>query len=156
MYKRKSDYLCRTVMSINTKSKQIAKPALSVREKITEDEIESGKIAEDDIELIVYSFLVHERNKLPKLKPKDERYIIFRVHGELFIVTGFSPLYMLQYADKVMITREIIVNGNIESEETDEFIEPGLRDIKDKHIINWLFDNRQLWTKEVVQCLQRA
>lgn len=133
-------------MNTGSPAKHIREPKLKVHENITED----------DIELIVYSFMAQERSKIPKLKPRDERYIIFRMNDELFILTDFSPLRMLQYVDNVTVMRDIIVNGKIESEETDEYTEPSLRDVKDEHIIKWLFDNRHLWSKEVSQCLQRA
>lgn len=63
---------------------------------------------------------------------------------------------MLQYVDDVMLLKEINVNGKIEFDATDEYAEPELRDINDKHIIKWLIDNKNIWAKEVVQCLRRA
>ncbi|RPI19039.1 MAG: hypothetical protein EHM58_03230 [Ignavibacteriae bacterium] len=154
--RNKKEHLLSKIMDINLISKNIAVPNSSIRGKISENDIELRNVTEDDIELIVYSFLIHERSKLPRLKPRDERYIIFRVHDEMLIVTEFSPLYMLQYVDKVKVTKEYFVNGNIESEDTDEYVEPDLNDINDNHIIKWLLDNQHLWAKEVVQCLQRA
>jgi hypothetical protein len=156
MQTRNNDYLLRTILSINLISKFVKNPESGIQENTNENNVELSHITADDIDLIVYSFLIHERGKMPTLKPKDERYIIFRVHNELFIVTDFSPLYMLQYADDVNILCEFMVNGKIESEESDVFKEPGLQDINENHIIQWLSDNRQLWEKEVIQCLQRA
>jgi hypothetical protein len=38
---------------------------------------------ESEIELVGYSFLVYQRGKLPRLKPADERYIIYMYRGRI-------------------------------------------------------------------------
>ncbi len=111
---------------------------------------ETGKYKLDnfrggEIELIGYSFLVYQTGKLPRLKPSDERYIIYTYMCRICLLVDFNPFEMLKYVEDKSITFDFISGENIESDETDEFRAPMLGDIEDEHVVKWL--NEQLRIK---------